>query len=492
MKKFTRILSCVVATSVLFMSSCTTKTAVDTTETSDSSVSVKVSETEVTSESEAESNETTAETTSFDISDYTFDNVYGSQLSNYLNHQYYFDGEAIPIVESNYYFVNTFLELTNYGNYYGAYPVTSEGFLDLAAEVPANSDGSDPLFKTYGDFYRQYSETILYSTMIVLKNAHDIGLELDDDTISSIDSLLVSLEENGAKANNMTLDEYLALYYGPECNAESFKQVLYNYYLNDVFTNYYIENFDYSEEEIIMSPTVRYALYYAPAGSDEETLKNAEAAAQSMLSNCGGDIDKFAELGAEEYAASGNTEYGELMVTEGQTVTNFNNWCFDEARQPGDMEVIYTDEYGYFVVAYVSITENTEAMQDKAVENLGMQINANIENDAYHFYTDDEFLPPVEVASNELITGSETTETTVAENSADAEAAEVIASEESQETTYQTSDTPDNNNGMMTTLIILASVGVVALLAILALLIVKVSSGKKSDSVKDEDDIKEE
>ena len=34
------------------------------------------------------------------------DKNYGPQLWNYLNHQYYFDGEAIPVSESNFYFIN--------------------------------------------------------------------------------------------------------------------------------------------------------------------------------------------------------------------------------------------------------------------------------------------------------------------------------------------------------------------------------------------------
>ncbi|MCQ2534111.1 MAG: hypothetical protein MJ172_06055 [Clostridia bacterium] len=484
MKKFTRFLSCFVAGSILLMTGCTSKTAVDTTDasaTQDTTVSVAETSAIETSAVQA----TTVETTEFDINDYTFENVYGSQLINYLNHQYYFDGEPIPIVESNYYFVNTFLELTNYGNYYGAYPVTSEGFFDLAAEIPTSADGAEPMFTTYGDFYRQYSETILYSTMIVLRNAQEVNLELDEDTVNSIDELLVNLEENAAKPNDMELDEYLALYYGPDCNRESFKQVLYNYYLNDVFTNYYIENYQYSDEETIMSPTVRYALYYAPMGSSEEILTSAEESANAMFANCAGDIDVFAELGAAEYANGGNTEYGELTLTKGQTVPNFDAWSFDEARQPGDMDVIYTEEYGYFVVAFVSLDMNLQAMEEIAVENLGMQINANIENNAYNFYTNDEFLPPVVVESNEIITGSAPEETEVAVNPADVEASQAIAAEESVETTYQTTEVPDNGNGMMTVLIGLASVGVVALLGILALLIVKVRGDKDTKKSKD-------
>ena len=40
----------------------------------------------------------------------TFEEVYGNQLMGYLNHQYYFDGEPVSLQESNFYFINAFLE----------------------------------------------------------------------------------------------------------------------------------------------------------------------------------------------------------------------------------------------------------------------------------------------------------------------------------------------------------------------------------------------
>ena len=44
-----------------------------------------------------------------DYSEYTFETMYGSQLIGYLDHQYYFEGQPIPLAESNYYFIDAFL-----------------------------------------------------------------------------------------------------------------------------------------------------------------------------------------------------------------------------------------------------------------------------------------------------------------------------------------------------------------------------------------------
>ena len=52
----------------------------------------------------------------------TFEEVYGNQLMGYLNHQYYFDGEPVSLQESNFYFINAFLELSSDANM-GYYPV---------------------------------------------------------------------------------------------------------------------------------------------------------------------------------------------------------------------------------------------------------------------------------------------------------------------------------------------------------------------------------
>lgn len=63
--------------------------------------------------------------------------------------------------------------------------------------------------------------------------------------------------------------------------------------------------------------------------------------------------DSFAAL-AKENTADSNGEEGGLYekIYKGQTVTEFNDWCFDPARQAGDTEVIKTD-YGYHVMYFV-------------------------------------------------------------------------------------------------------------------------------------------
>lgn len=50
--------------------------------------------------------------TTVDLSGESVETIYGNQLPNYLNHQYYFEGQPVPMTESNFYFIDTFSELT--------------------------------------------------------------------------------------------------------------------------------------------------------------------------------------------------------------------------------------------------------------------------------------------------------------------------------------------------------------------------------------------
>ena len=69
--------------------------------------------------------------------------------------------------------------------------------------------------------------------------------------------------------------------------------------------------------------------------------------------------ESFAAL-ANEKSADGDGTTGGLYenVYPGQMVTNFNDWCFDEARQAGDTGIVES-EYGYHVMFYVGDSDVT-------------------------------------------------------------------------------------------------------------------------------------
>ena len=362
----------------------------------------------------------TAETTAAsaetkDLSAYTFENVYGSQLYTYLEHQYTFEGREIPIAESNFYFINAFFELTNYA-YYGMYPQTAEGYIDLAAEY---SDSSK--YATYGDFLISYAERTLESSCIITKRAADENLILSEDTLAEIDEMMSRLAADAASAN-MDLDSYLQLYYGPSCNEEAYKEVLKNYYLSDLYTSQYCDS--HITDDMRYVPNIRYALFYAPeASSDDAAKQSAESLANELVTAAGGDLDAFQSLAEQSVTDTFCTETNDIAVSKGQTVSAFEAWAYDEARQEGDVDVIYAPEYGYFAVAYLGLTEQDEqTLENIVVQELTKEISEAIDSGVYQFGTTQEFQPaPVVPGSSDpaLPTGtpSETTPGTDSGNS---------------------------------------------------------------------------
>ena len=67
--------------------------------------------------------------------------------------------------------------------------------------------------------------------------------------------------------------------------------------------------------------------------------------------------DSFAELANELSSDTGSNTNGGLYteVYKGQMVTEFNDWCFDESRKPGDTGIVYNEgSYtGYHVIYFV-------------------------------------------------------------------------------------------------------------------------------------------
>ena len=79
--------------------------------------------------------------------------------------------------------------------------------------------------------------------------------------------------------------------------------------------------------------------------------------------------DAFAAL-AVENSTDSNASSGGLYtgIYRGQMVSEFEDWCFDPARQAGDTGIVQTS-YGYHVMYFVSTSENPY-WYDQAVISL--------------------------------------------------------------------------------------------------------------------------
>lgn len=137
--------------------------------------------------------------------------------------------------------------------------------------------------------------------------------------------------------------------------------------------------------------------------SDEEIAKK-KATADDVLkkfNESDKSEDSFAALAYEYTEDTGSSSTGGLYehIYPGQMVTEFNDWCFDESRKAGDVEMVETD-YGYHIIYFV---ENDNAdyydatiRSNDASEDFEAEAQELINGDTYHVFLGDTLAPYAE------------------------------------------------------------------------------------------------
>lgn len=323
----------------------------------------------------------------------TFEDIYGNQLPAYLNHQYYFEGNAIPLTESNYYFIQAFSDLCNYAMYYGL-PQTPDGLIDLSAEyVSDNPD--EPDMQTWGDFFVEYAETQLLNTCVMNKLAQERGIKLDDADMADIEGFFDDIQKNVIDVDDtgITMDEYLKLNFGDACTKEELSNVLSHMKIAERYMADYAKTYEFNEEDI-MIPNIRYALFYLEPDATEEEIAAQQAECEKMLAACTS-LDVFDVEGGIGQANGSVYEYGpEIAVPKGQMVPEFEAWAYDESREVGDIEMIRTEAYGFFIVGYLGLTEVSDDVKASiAMKALNSEMQEKIADGSYKVTCDESFEP---------------------------------------------------------------------------------------------------
>lgn len=107
-------------------------------------------------------------------------------------------------------------------------------------------------------------------------------------------------------------------------------------------------------------------------GSDDAARAKAEEVLAAWRSG-EATADSFGAL-AQQYTEDSNGSSGGLYegVTEGQMVTEFNDWCFDDARRVGDSDIVKTS-YGYHVMYFAGSGEAWQTAASNALKNAAYQ-----------------------------------------------------------------------------------------------------------------------
>ena len=136
-------------------------------------------------------------------------------------------------------------------------------------------------------------------------------------------------------------------------------------------SGYYVVYFISRDTHDEITKNVRHILIPVSDSTDEELVASAQSKAAELLSQflAGDDtseeaFEKFSNDLLEAGTASEATKYE--SVYPGQMVESFENWCYDESRQPGDTGIV-DSTYGSHIIFFCGNSEKT--YRDVLVEN---------------------------------------------------------------------------------------------------------------------------
>ena len=140
---------------------------------------------------------------------------------------------------------------------------------------------------------------------------------------------------------------------------------------DEVVNGYYVVRYGSMNDNTMKLQNVRHILILFKDANNKTYSDGTKTFTEAQKKTAKDKMDKI----VEEWEASDKTEeaFGKLAdkhsedgdgttgglyedIYPGQMVTNFDKWCFDEARKTGDYEVVET-EYGYHLMYYVDASE---------------------------------------------------------------------------------------------------------------------------------------
>lgn len=241
----------------------------------------------------------------------------------------------------------------------------------------------------------------------IMKNrADEAGYELPKDYQDYFTNLQLNLEMLAKEDGFESVDKMLQKDLGSGCTFEDYRYYLELYYYGNLYFSSLAEEFEVTsqeledyfreyEQDLMASGVTKNSGYLVdvrhiliqPAGASNSSTKQeyTDLAWQECQEKAQGVYDEylagdkteesFYDL-AVKYSADGNAKTGGLYtyVYKGQMVKEFEDWCFDESRKPGDTGIVKT-QYGYHIMYYVEGDEGwirycTEGVMEEKAKAL--------------------------------------------------------------------------------------------------------------------------
>ena len=218
--------------------------------------------------------------------------------------------------------------------------------------------------------------------------AEENNVEMEEALKADLEGMEASLTTLATENGFADVQELLEYNMGPGATYEAYQKYLYVYYMGysyynqqystmqpteEEVENYYQENLEYFETygvtKEIKTVDVRHVLITPNENAStytEEEWAAAEKKAQDLLDAwvaAGATEEGFADMANANSTDPGSNTNGGLYsgVTVGYMVAEFNDWCFDEARQVGDYGLVKTS-YGWHIMYFSGseVSENTQ------------------------------------------------------------------------------------------------------------------------------------
>jgi len=305
---------------------------------------------------------------------------------------------TIPAVEFDFYYYTIYSSYAQYASYGSLPTVAADGSLDLTALC--NLPGYETL--NWGDYLMNYSQRQLQDSYIFSDYAAKEGMTLTADDQKTIDSFFTSVQSY-ADQYSMSLDDYLKTMYGANATKENLIPVVSRFLLADRYLTDVKSKYSFTDAELLAFytankdsykntdlPTVRHILFLATVGvsgytdATADQLAAAKALADAALAkvNTYQDMITVGDAAKADGTATESAEYKGIKT--GDMVPEFETWCFDASRKPGDKAVVKT-EYGYHVMYYIGTQKDW--MNDALKSLTDTKFNAYLtENEALPQY----------------------------------------------------------------------------------------------------------
>ena len=272
-----------------------------------------------------------------------------------------------------YYWQQYYTFVNNYGSYLSYIMDTSKGL-----DEQAYSES-----QTWQQAFLDSAVTMFHSMTAINLEADKAGFELGEEDQAQLDAIPESLDATAGYYGMEDGLAYLQRVFGPSVTVEDYVAFVRDSMRASRYMELLVEQMEFSDAEIsdyydqhaedyaqsriekIDKPmvSVRHILVIPTEQNEDGTYTDeawaeAEQKAQALLDEWkAGEAteDSFAALANENSEDPGSSSNGGLYedVYPGQMVDPFDEWCFDDARKPGDTGIVKTD-YGYHVMYYVS------------------------------------------------------------------------------------------------------------------------------------------